>query len=101
VIDLDPGTIALLRAHRERQRIDRERWDADYRDNDLVVAMENGEPIHPQSFNQTFKRIARAADLRRIRLHDVRHTHATIAIASGIPVKIVSERLGHESPAFT
>lgn len=37
----------------------------------------------------------------KIRLHDLRHTHATIAIRAGVPVKVVSERLGHETPAFT
>ena len=40
-------------------------------------------------------------DLPSIRLHDLRHTHATIAIKAGVPTKVISERLGHESPAFT
>jgi integrase len=39
--------------------------------------------------------------LPQIRLHDVRHTHATIALRAGVPVKVISERLGHEDPAFT
>jgi integrase len=43
----------------------------------------------------------RANDVRRIRLHDLRHTHATILLKAGVPVKVVSERLGHSSPAFT
>ena len=42
-----------------------------------------------------------APGLPRIRLHDLRHTHATIALRAGIPVKVISERLGHENPAFT
>jgi integrase len=41
------------------------------------------------------------ADLPKIRLHDLRHTHATIAVKAGIPVKVISERLGHETSAFT
>lgn len=41
------------------------------------------------------------AGLRTIRLHDLRHTHATLALKAGVPVKVISERLGHESPAFT
>jgi hypothetical protein len=40
-------------------------------------------------------------DLPRIRLHDLRHTHASILLKAGVPVKVVSERLGHSSPAFT
>jgi integrase len=39
-------------------------------------------------------------DRRRIRLPDVRHTHATLALKANVPVKVVSERLGHQSPAF-
>ncbi|HTX11034.1 MAG TPA: tyrosine-type recombinase/integrase [Solirubrobacteraceae bacterium] len=38
---------------------------------------------------------------RRRHNHDLRHTHATLALKAGVPVKVVSERLGHESPAFT
>jgi integrase len=101
VIDLDPETVELLRIHREQQRLERSEWGGDHRENDLVVTKENGEPIHPQSFSQAFERIVRRAGLRRIRLHDLRHTHATIAIMAGIPLKVISERLGHESPAFT
>jgi integrase len=101
VIDLDPKTVGLLRAHRGRQRVEREQWGQDYRDNGLVVAKENGEPIHPHSFSQAFDRLVKSAQLRRIRLHDLRHTHATIAVKAGVPVKVISERLGHESPAFT
>lgn len=101
VIDLDPVTVQQLQAHRQRQQIEREEWRANYRDNDLVVAKENGEPVHPHSFSQAFGRLVRSAGLRRIRLHDLRHTHATITVKAGVPVKVISERLGHESPAFT
>lgn len=101
VIDLDPETVAVLREHRSKQQIERDQWGLDYRDNDLVIARENGEPIHPHSLSQAFERLVRRAFLRRIRLHDLRHTHATIALKAGVPVKVISERLGHESPAFT
>ena len=46
-------------------------------------------------------RLITKTELPTIRLHDLRHTHATIALAAGIQVKVISERLGHESPAFT
>ena len=48
-----------------------------------------------------FERLVRKAGIRRIRLHDLRHTHATLPLKAGAPVKVVSEQLGHESPAFT
>ncbi len=101
VIDLDAETITQLKTHRERQAAERAEWGADYQDNDLLVAKENGEPIHPHQFSQSFERIIAKAGLRKIRLHDLRHTHASLALKAGIPVKVISERLGHESPAFT
>jgi integrase len=60
-----------------------------------------GEPIHPHAISQTFERIARRADVPVIRLHDLRHTHGTLLIAAGVPVKVVTERLGHAHPVFT
>lgn len=101
VIDLDPATADHLRVHRDRQTKDRREWGADYQDGDLVFCKENGEPIHPQTYSQAFERLVAKSDLPSIRLHDLRHTHATIAIKAGTPTKVISERLGHESPAFT
>jgi integrase len=73
VIDLDAETVAQLRAHRATQDAERAQWGADYLDRNLVVAKENGEPIHPHTFSQTFERLVENANLRRIRLHDLRH----------------------------
>ena len=101
VIDLDPGTVARLRAHRERQVAEQKEWGTDYRDGDLVVCKENGEPLHPQTYSQAFERLVAKTELPRISLHALRHTHATIALRAGVPPKVISERLGHESPAFT
>jgi integrase len=101
VIDLDQETVVQLQAHRVRQEAERAEWGADYQDQDLVVAKENGEPIHPHTFSQAFERLIEKAGLRTIRLHDLRHTPATLALQAGVPVKVISDRLGHESPAFT
>ncbi len=101
VIDLDHNTLNKLRSHRLRQDAEKDEWGASYRDRDFVFAREDGSPIHPDSLTQLFEREIARAGLRRIRLHDLRHTHATIALQAGVPVKVISERLGHESPAFT
>jgi integrase len=101
VVDVDPGTIEQLRAHRSRQAMQQEAWGAGYQESDLVFRREDGSPIHPDSFTQAFDAEVRRSGLPRIRLHDLRHTHATIALRAGIPVKVISERLGHENPAFT
>lgn len=101
VIDLDRETVDTLRAYRQQQLAEQAEWSGAYEHHDLVAARENGTPIHPHSFSQTFERLVRRAGVRKIRLHDLRHTHATLALKAGVPVKVVSERLGHESPAFT
>ncbi len=101
VIDLDQETVQQLRAYRRGQQDERTEWGADYQDRDLVVCKENGQPIHPHTFSQSFERLEKNAGLRSIRLHDLRHTHASLALKAGVPVKVISERLGHESPAFT
>ena len=59
------------------------------------------DPIHPHAISQAFDRIARRAGVPVIRLHDLRHTHGTLLIKAGVPVKVVSERLGHANIAFT
>lgn len=98
VIDLDENTVEQLRDHRDPQAAERDEWGADYQESDLVFCREDGSSIHPHSFSQCFERLVKKMELPTIRLHDLRHTHATIAIRAGVPVKVISERLGHETP---
>jgi integrase len=100
-IDLDWRTASALASHRESQLDESREWGADYAHNDLVTAWQDGSPIHPQTFTRMFQNLIAEAGLRRIRLHDLRRTHATLALLAGVPVTTVSERLGHHSPAFT
>jgi integrase len=68
----------------------------------LVCARTDGEPLQPQSLTHQFTRlITRIEDLPRIRLHDLRHSHATQLLAAGVHPKIVQERLGHASITTT
>ena len=57
--------------------------------------------MHPNTFTKLFAKHVADAALPRIRLHDLRHTHATLALKSGQHAKVVSERLGHATVAFT
>jgi integrase len=98
-VDLDPTTVGVVNAWREWQRA--EHAAVGIETAGWMFTDGNGEPIHPHAISQTFERIARRASVPVIRLHDVRHTHATLLIAAGVPVKVVSERLGHGNPAFT
>jgi integrase len=61
----------------------------------------DGTPLHPDTITRRFNRLVDRAGAPRIRLHDVRHTNATLAFDQGIDVKIVSERLGHADITVT
>jgi integrase len=69
------------------------------KDDDLMFADLNGEPINPNTATPTFKKIAKRAGFN-LRFHDLRHTHATLMLKSGVHPKIVSERLGHATVVF-
>ena len=101
LVALDGETIAVLKAHRARQNAEKLALGAAYQDGGLVFAKEDGSPVHPGHLTVLFQRLARQAGLPRIRLHELRHSHATLAFAAGVHPKVVSERLGHASPAFT
>jgi integrase len=98
---LDPATVAALRQHRARQAAERLAVGPVWEDSGLVFTWPDGSPIHPERFTKWFHQRARAAGLPKIRLHDVRHSYATAALAAGIPAKVVSERLGHANIAIT
>ncbi len=98
---LDQATVAALRQHRARQAEERLAVGPRWHDSGLVFTWPDGRPLHPERFSKWFERLARAAGLPRIRLHDVRHSYATAALAAGIPAKVVSERLGHANIAIT
>lgn len=105
VVDLDAGTVAALRAYRATRgglALDL------VRDTALVLGELGGTHRHPERFSRRF--VGQVAQARKtlgadllpvIRLHDLRHTHATLLLADGVPVKVVSERLGHANATIT
>lgn len=100
-IALDPVTVASLREHRRRQLEERLAFGRGYGDQDLVFVREDGSPVHPEYFSERFERAEKDAGMPRIRLHDLRHTHATLALQAGVHAKVVSERLGHATVGIT
>lgn len=104
-IALDARTVATLRDHRTRQVTERlaagPAWSTDERDRDLVFTRPDGTAIPPKRASQMFTRRVDAAGLPRIGVHGLRHTWATLALRAGVPVKVVSERIGHADPAIT
>ena len=101
MIALDSRTLVALKEHRDRQREERESAGGAYDDRDLVFAHTDGAAIHPEAFSAAFRRHMTRAALPKIRLHDLRHTHATLALSAGVHPKVVSERLGHSSVSIT
>jgi integrase len=67
----------------------------------VVFTAEDGAPIHADTVATVFDRLVRQAGVPVIRFHDLRHTHASLPLAAGVPVKDVSERIGHASAAMT
>ena len=100
-VALDTGTVTALRAHRASQNQEKLILGEAYQDMGLVFCRADGTPVHPDRFTQMFDKHVRDSGIPRIRLHDLRHTHATLALAAGIHPKVVSERLGHSTVAFT
>jgi integrase len=98
-IDLDATTVSVLRAWQALQSAEYAAVGVD--DPGWVFTTPDGRPVHPHALTQAFQRIARRAGLPVIRLQDLRHTHGTLLIQAGVPVKVVSERLGHANATFT
>ncbi len=100
-IDIDDATVAALRSHRARQAASQLAGGPLYRTSDLVFTREDGRALDQDSVSKRFVRLAKAAELPRIRFHDLRGTHATLLLKAGVPLHVVSRRLGHASEAFT
>ncbi len=96
-IDLDPNTLTLL--ERWRQCLVTE--GANIEPSMPMFLNANHRVPSPESFSQLFTRTVADSELPRIRFHDLRHTHASLLVAAGVPIKVVSERLGHAHPGFT
>ena len=100
-VALDEVTVATLRKHRKHQLEERISVGRGWEDSDFVFTREDGHFVHPDRFSKLFNSLVRASGLARIRLHDLRHTYATLALQAGIHPKVVSERLGHASVSIT
>ena len=101
VIALDPSTIEVLKAQAARQLDEQDEWDEAWIDSGVVFTAENGGPLDPETISRYWRQAVKKSLLPQIRLHDLRHTHATLALQAGIHPKVVSERLGHATVSIT
>ena len=91
----------MLKAHRDRQAFTRKAAGDAWQDHDLIVCTSTGTPINPNNVTRSYQRLVMLAGVPEIRVHDLRHTAATMLLRAGVPAKIVSERLGHATIAIT
>ena len=98
---LGDRTIAVLRNHNEFQNEERKHAGEKWSENGLIFTTKFGTPIHPRNLLRDFKLLLRKTGLPVIRFHDLRHTAASLMLNHGIPVIVVSRRLGHAKPSIT
>ena len=100
-VALDPTTAGVLRSHRAAQAKEQLLAGEVWTNSGLVFTTELGGAIDPHRVTRNFGALSEAAGLPHIRLHDVRHSYASAALAAGVQAKVVSERLGHANIAIT
>lgn len=99
---LSSSTLECLKMHRELQERNRRMFGKSYRvDLDLIFATPEGDFLKPSSVSRASVRLAGKAGLERSGLHTLRHSHASLLLSKGVPIPVVSKRLGHSDPYTT
>ena len=84
------------------QMAERLKWGAAYEGaEDLVFTWDNGRPVLPDFATRTFGTLTTGLEVPRLKLQELRHTHATLLLRDGVPVHVVAKRLGHKDPSVT
>ncbi len=95
------GTLEALRAHRKRQAAERLEAGPLWRDEDLVFAKADGQPIDVRRLREKWKALLEKAGVPHRRFHASRHTAATLLLEAGVPLEVVSAILGHANIQIT
>ncbi len=100
-VALSPDVMEVMSLHLERQEAERHLLGAAWPDSGLVFTSEVGTLLHPRNFTRTWHTLQKNAGVRKVKLHDLRHLHASMAIRSGVDPKVLADRLGHTRASFT
>jgi integrase len=100
-IALSPSAILVLKEHHEKQKLERIMQGIPLTDEDLVFSHPDGKPLRPNTVSRAWTILAARAGVKVIRLHDARHSHASLMLKQGTHPKIVQERLGHSTISVT
>ena len=101
VISIDEYTDEVLDAQRTKQAAERCQWGPAWIETGRMFTQEDGDRIHPGWLTDQFERLVELSGLPPIRLHDLRHVAASLMLAAGVDIKIVSETLGHSDSRIT
>jgi integrase len=93
--------VEILRSHHAAQAAERASFGAGYQDEDLAFSQPDGSPIPPWNFGEAFCDLVRRAGVPSITFHDLRDTHASLLAKAGVPIEVVSQRLGHSTISIT
>jgi integrase len=100
-IALPPSSALVLKDHKENQEAMAAALGIPFTDDHFVFGWADGKPLLPDSITHAWIKLVRRAGVKPIRLHDARHSHASLMLKQGIHPKVVQERLGHSSIAIT
>jgi integrase len=100
-IHLSENVLQVLREHKQSQEILKQFAGEHWQENNLIFPSKVGTPFDRSNLRADFNRILDQAGLPRIRFHDLRHTAASILLNQGVPVIVVSRRLGHSKASIT
>lgn len=100
-VALGPTAVLALRAHRDRREADLAVLGAAWDEDAPVFPRPDGSPLFPDTISHVFIKFLRKAGLEGVRLHDVRHSHATLLLKQGVHPRVAMERLGHATVATT
>jgi integrase len=100
-LTFDADTATVLTAYKARRAAQRLAAGPGWPDTGLFFVRPDGHPWHPNSVTQRFRKLVRKSGLPPIRLHDLRHGAATLALDAGVDIKVVQEQLGHSTSTLT
>ena len=100
-LDLPESLAAKLREHRIHQLEEKMRMGEKWTDTGLVFTTSRGTPIEPRNVNRQLANLLTKAKLPQFRVHDLRHFCASLLLAQGVPLKAVSDILGHTQISIT
>lgn len=100
-VALSPDVLEVLLLHHQLQEAERTVLGEEWAHPELVFASEVGTPLNPDNLKRVRDHLMNKAGVPLVRLHDLRHLHASVAIHSGMDAKVLADRLGHSRASFT